>query len=177
MFEEGQSISSLESRQAWTRPEPPKRLILLSPSGDFNGSAQLQNFFSLGMRVDLNNFWWTWEPTRRTFEKKWRPFFFGRKKFRIHNPKFSVCEFGIFFLQKKKVSIFLKVRRVGSQVHQKLFKSARIPSDKKLFGFLLGSACSRVPCRRAWGYVAVERSKARFLKKADGGATKSITAR
>ena len=43
VFEEGQSISSLESRQAWARPEPPtKRLILLSPSGDFNGSAQLR---------------------------------------------------------------------------------------------------------------------------------------
>ena len=46
MFEEGQSTSSLESRQAWTRPEPPKRLILLSSSGDFNGSARLQKFFS-----------------------------------------------------------------------------------------------------------------------------------
>ena len=28
MFEEGQSISSLESRQAWTRPEAPKALDL-----------------------------------------------------------------------------------------------------------------------------------------------------
>ena len=41
----------------------------------------------------------------------------------------------------KNTPKFSKVRHVGSRVHQKLFKSARIPSDKKIFGFLLGSAC------------------------------------
>ena len=70
MFEEGQSISSLESRQAWTRPEPTNRLILLSPSGDFNGSAQLQHFFATRDAGRFEYFWWTWEPTRRTFKKK-----------------------------------------------------------------------------------------------------------
>ena len=30
----------------------------------------------------------------------------------------------------------------GSRVHQKLFKSARILSGEKIFGFLLGFACS-----------------------------------
>ena len=41
----------------------------------------------------------------------------------------------IFFLQKlikKRNDFFLKVRRVGSQVHQKLFKSARILSEEKI---------------------------------------------
>ena len=46
MFEEGQLISSLESRQHRPDQSPQNRLILLSPSGDFNRSAQLQNFFS-----------------------------------------------------------------------------------------------------------------------------------
>ena len=46
MFEEGQLISSLESRQHRPDQSPQNRLILLSPSGDFNGGAQLQIFFS-----------------------------------------------------------------------------------------------------------------------------------
>ena len=48
-----------------------------------------------------------------------------------------------FTTRNKKVSLFLKVRRVGSQVHRKLFKSARIPNEEKLLGFLLGSACTQ----------------------------------
>ena len=48
MFEEGQSISSLESRQAWTRPEPPKRLILLSPNGDSMGVPNFIIFLHSG---------------------------------------------------------------------------------------------------------------------------------
>ena len=48
MIEEGRLIFSLESRQHRPdqSPQTPKRLILPSPSGDFNGSAQLQNLFS-----------------------------------------------------------------------------------------------------------------------------------
>ena len=63
-------------------------------------------------------------------QKKWRPFFFAEKNFRIRKPKISVVN-SVFFSAKKKVSIFLKVRRLGSQVHQKLFKSARILSGEK----------------------------------------------
>ena len=89
------------------------------------------NIFSpLRMRADLNNFWWTWEPTRRTF-KKMETFFFCRKKFRIHKPKFRVVNSEFFSAKKKRSPIFSKVRRVGSQVHQKLFKSARILSGEK----------------------------------------------
>ena len=40
-FAAGQSISSLESRQAWTRPEP-QSLDFAVSCADFNGSAQLQ---------------------------------------------------------------------------------------------------------------------------------------
>ena len=42
----------------------------------------------------------------------------------------------------KNTPKFSKVRHVGSRVHQKLFKSAQILSGEKIFGFLLGSACS-----------------------------------
>ena len=45
-------------------------------------------------------------------------------------PFFSVCEFG-FFSAKKTAPTFLKVRRVASQVHQKLFKLARILGVEK----------------------------------------------
>ena len=65
-------------------------------------------------------------------QKKMETFFFCRKKFPNSQTENFGCEFGILFLPKKKVSIFLKVRRLGSQVHQKLFKSARILSGEKI---------------------------------------------
>ena len=91
------------------------------------------NIFSpLRIWADLNNFWWTREPTWRTFGKMETFFFFAEKNSEFTKRNFG-CEFGNFFLQKKKkVSIFPKVRRVGSQVHQKLFKSARILSGEKI---------------------------------------------
>ena len=125
MLEEGQSICSMESRQAWTRPEPPKRLILLSPSGDFNGSAQLQIFSPLRMRADLNNFWWTWEQTWRTFGNlEFSPFWQKKSEF---TTEISPCWLPGW-----------------SQVNKKLFKSARILSGEKICRFLVGSACSTV---------------------------------
>ena len=59
-------------------------------------------------------------------------FFFVRKKFRIHNRNFFL-RIRIFFSakQKKHTQIF-ESSPCWLQVHQKLFKSARIPSDKKL---------------------------------------------
>ena len=66
-------------------------------------SKKLNIFLQLGMRVDLNKFWWTREPTWRTF-KKIETFF--QKKNPNSQPKFFGCEFGKFFLPKKKVSIF-----------------------------------------------------------------------
>ena len=94
------------------RPQPrsqtraTNRLILLSLSGDFNGSAQLQNFSQLRMRADLNNFWWTWEPTRRTFKKMWCLFFLAEKKFRIHNRNFSVVNSDFFSAKTKDTKNF-----------------------------------------------------------------------
>ena len=105
------------------------------------GVPNFRIFSPLRMRADLNNFWWTWEPTRRTFGK-FRAFFFWQKKIPNSQPKFLFVNSEIFFCQKKKARNFPKVRHVGSRVHQKLFKSARILSGEKIFGFLLGSACS-----------------------------------
>ena len=67
------------------------------------------------------------------FQKKNGDLFFLQKQ-KIPNSQTEHfgCEFGNVFLPKKKVSIFLKVRRLGSQVHQKLFKSARILSGEKI---------------------------------------------
>ena len=68
-FEEGQSISSLESRQHG--PDQSHKLLDLAVSKwRFQwGVPNFRIFSSLRMRADLNNFWWTWEPTRRTFGK------------------------------------------------------------------------------------------------------------
>ena len=69
------------------------------------GVPNFRFFSPLRMRADLNNFWWTWEPRRRTF-KKMETFFFWQKKIPNSQPKFSVCEFGIFFCKKKRSQFF-----------------------------------------------------------------------
>ena len=58
-------------------------------------------FSSLRIRADLNDFWWTREPTWRTFGKL-RAFFFWQKKISEFTKRNFGCEFGIFFLPKKK---------------------------------------------------------------------------
>ena len=63
------------------------------------------------------------------FQKKSIPFFLLQKKNSEFTTEISFCEFGFFFCKKKER--ILKVRRVGSQVHQKLSKSARILSEEK----------------------------------------------
>ena len=84
------------------------------------------------MRADLNGFWWTREQTWLTFVK-FDVFFVGKK-----NPN-SQKEISVvnsdLFLPKKITNFVLKVRRVGSQVHQKLPKSARILSGEKNLQF------------------------------------------
>ena len=75
--------------------------------------------------------------------KIWCVFWGAENNFRIHNRDFFFVNSEIVFCQKKNAPFFSKVRHVGSQVQQKLFKSARILSDKKIFGFLLGSACKK----------------------------------
>ena len=102
------------------------------------GVPNFRIFSSLRMRADLNNFWWTWEPTRRTFGK-FGVFFW--QKIPNSQPKFLFVNSDFFSAKKKRSPFFLKVRHVGSHVHQKLFKSARILSEEKIFGFLLGFAC------------------------------------
>ena len=103
------------------------------------GVPNFRFFLSLGMRADLNNFGGP-ESQHGELSENLVCIFFGRKKFPNSQPKFLFVN-SEFFLPKKITPNFPKVRRVGSQVHQKLFKSARIPSGKILFGFLLGSAC------------------------------------
>ena len=53
------------------------------------------------MRADLNNFWWTWEPTWRTFKKEIGCLFFLADFFSEFTTEISFCEFGFFFCQKK----------------------------------------------------------------------------
>ena len=65
------------------------------------------------------------------FQKKFVPFLFCTKKIFEFTTEISFCEFGKNSA-KKKEGRFFKVRRVGSQVHQKLFKSARILSGEKI---------------------------------------------
>ena len=101
-------------KPAWTRPEPPKRLILLSP-GSLKvaismGVLNFRIFSSLRMRADLNNFWWIWEPTRRTFKTKKMVcvcVFFWQKKKSEFTTEISFCEFG-FFSAKKNAPIFFE---------------------------------------------------------------------
>ena len=62
---------------------------------------ETEYFFSFGMRADLNNFWWTREPTWRTFENLYVCVFFVRKKFRIHNRNFFLWIRKNFFAKKK----------------------------------------------------------------------------
>ena len=94
------------------------------------------------------------------FRKIWCVFGGGAEKKSEFTTELSFYEFGDVFLPKKNTPNFPKVRHVGSRVHQKLFKSARILSEEKIFGFLLGSACiaghygalyvSIHPKRRTW---------------------------
>ena len=59
----------------------------------------------LEVRANLNNFWWTWEPTWRTFDK-FRAFFLAfLSEFTKRN---FGCEFGFLFCQKKKYGIVRK---------------------------------------------------------------------
>ena len=75
------------------------------------------------------------------FQKKMGAFFFGKENSEF-TTEISFCEFG-FFSAKKKSTKFSKVRRVGSQVHQKIIQIGPHPEwTKKIFRFLLGSACS-----------------------------------
>ena len=97
------------------------------------GVLNFRIFSSLRMRADLNNFWWIWEPTRRTFKTKKLVcvcVFFWQKKKSEFTTEISFCEFG-FFSAKKTHQFFSKVRHVGSRVHQKLSKSARVLSEEK----------------------------------------------
>ena len=89
--------------------------------------------------ADLDGFWWTWEPTWRTFGK-FDAVFFDRICFPNSQPKFLVLV-SDFFSAKNKASNFPKTRHVGSQVHPRSSKSARIKSDKKACCFLVDSAC------------------------------------
>ena len=86
-------------------------------------------------------------PHRRTF-------LFGRKKFPNSQPKFLFVNSEFFFCQKKThTPKFSKVRRLGSQVHQKLFKSARIPSGEKILklGTPIEIATWRQQDQALWG--------------------------
>ena len=66
------------------------------------------------------------------FRKIWCVFFWQKKISEFTKRNFG-CEFGFFFCPpQKNTPNFPKVRRVGSQVHQKLFKSARILSEEKI---------------------------------------------
>ena len=71
------------------------------------GVPNFRIFSPLRMRADLNNFWWTWEPRRRTFKKKNGDlfYFWQKNKFRIHNRNFRFAN-SDFFLQKKKFPFF-----------------------------------------------------------------------
>ena len=85
-------------------------------------------------------------------------FFLQKNNFRIHNPKFSGCEFGFFFCKKKCTYFFSKVRHVGSQVHQKIFTSARIPSDKKnirFFAWLCLYSAAKKKLRKFWPKITI----------------------
>ena len=63
------------------------------------------------------------------FQKKNGYLFLLQKISELTHRKFRVVNSERF--TRKKGTNFLKVRRIGSQVHQKLFKSTRILSDKK----------------------------------------------
>ena len=64
-------------------------------------------FSSLRMRADLNNFWWTWEPTRRTF-KKVSCLFFLQNFFPNSQPKFLFVNSEIFSVKKKARCLFFE---------------------------------------------------------------------
>ena len=100
-FEEGRSISSLAVHWGQGKHGPdqsPKRLILLSPSGDFNGQWECPNFtrfFSLlKMRADLHTCWWTWDLGANTANFRKRSPFYGRKisEFTTHNRNFFLTD-------------------------------------------------------------------------------------
>ena len=72
------------------------------------GAPNFRFFSSFGMRVDFNNFWWTWEPTRRTFKKKLVSFFWQKKNSEV-TTEISFCEFGFFSAPPQKThQIFRK---------------------------------------------------------------------
>ena len=65
------------------------------------------------------------------FRKCWCVFLGGRRKIPNSQPKFLFVNSENFSAKKKNTPKVSKVRHVGSQVHQKLFKSTRILSDKQ----------------------------------------------
>ena len=91
------------------------------------------------MRADLNNFWWTWEPTRRTFEK-FVPFFWAEKN-PNSQPKFLFVNLEFFFCQKKKGRFFFESTPCWLPGPPKIIQIGPHPEWRKIFGFLLGSAC------------------------------------
>ena len=78
----------------------PKALVDLAVcKWRFQWECPTSEFSPLRMRADLDNFWWTWEPTRRTFKKKSWCFFFWQKKMPEFTTEIYFREFG--FLPKK----------------------------------------------------------------------------
>ena len=72
------------------------------------------------------------ETEHGDFSPHGRTFFCLAEKNSEFTTEISFCEFGFFSAKRIFTPNFPKVRRVGSQVHQKLFKSARILSGEKI---------------------------------------------
>ena len=84
-----------------------------------------------GGASDLDNFWWTWEPTWRTFENT--VYFFWQKLSEFTKRNLSLnSEMHVFCQKKTHQFFFLESSPCWLPGPPELSKSTRIPSDKKI---------------------------------------------